>query len=179
MIIHPLFAGFKGEDAFAVGGALGFDVHVETAVGALPVDVPASLRRRLGDAGDLAGFLPAGGWDAPGVHCLLFVKPRTATAMAMWRAGLGELPAVHADDLAVDAFANLMKTKLWVSRGLGREGWDDPARCSVEQLAALLVRQLYKGDPVDLAILAMMVHSRGGRSDVVAGAARDALGCEA
>jgi hypothetical protein len=179
MNIHPLFSGFKGEDAFAVGGALGFDVHVETAVGVLPADVPAALLCRMGDAGDLAGFLPAGGWEAPGVHCLLFVKPRSATAVAMWRAGLGEVPPVHADDLAVDAFANLMKTKLWVSRGLGRDGWDDPARCSVETLAALLARQLYKGDPVDLANLAMMVHARGGRSDVVAAAARGALECEA
>jgi len=88
MKIHPMFAGFKGEDAFAVGGALGFDVHIETAVGELPAVVPPSLVRRMGDRGDLAGYMPAGGWGAPGVHCLLFVKPRTDAALAMWRAGL-------------------------------------------------------------------------------------------
>lgn len=66
----------------------------------------------------------------------------------------------HPDDIAVDMFAAIMKLKLAKSRTKGRGGWDDPAVCSVEQLAQMLVEHVVKGDPVDVANLAMMVFMR-------------------
>ncbi|EOG5640767.1 hypothetical protein ACRCP3_26855 [Pseudomonas aeruginosa] len=85
--MHPLFAGFRGEDAHAVGAALGFDVHIETALGELPAAIPRQLQSRQGVYGDLSGFWVAGGWEAPGAHCWLLVRPRTKAAAAMWGAG--------------------------------------------------------------------------------------------
>lgn len=72
-----------------------------------------------------------------------------------------EIP--HKDDLAVDAFATLMKSKLCYARTVkGRKGWDDPEQCSVEYLSQLLREHVDKGDPVDVANLAMMIKMRGG-----------------
>jgi len=70
--------------------------------------------------------------------------------------------AQHSDDAAVDRFATAMKEKLAVSRAKGRGGWDDPAQCTVEKLAAMLCQHVGKGDPVDIANFAMMIHQRGG-----------------
>lgn len=89
MTIHPLFAGFKGEDLYAVAAALGFVAHVDTCLGPLPAVLPTAHAARLLLGGDLAGFYFAGGWGAPGVHCLFFVKPLTALASTCWLAGLG------------------------------------------------------------------------------------------
>ena len=50
------------------------------------------------------------------------------------------------------------------SRAKGRGGWDDPKRCTVENLAAMLCQHVGKGDPVDIANFAMMIHQRGGNS---------------
>jgi hypothetical protein len=68
----------------------------------------------------------------------------------------------HPDDLAVDRFAVMMKEKLAKARAKGRGGWDDPGQCSIEYLSRLLVEHVAKGDPVDVANLAMMVQLRGG-----------------
>ncbi|WP_375058368.1 hypothetical protein [Zobellella sp. DQSA1] len=83
---------------------------------------------------------------------------------------LNRTPAAsqHHDDMAVDAFAGAMKDKLAASRSKGRSGWDDPEQCSVEYLANLLVEHVAKGDPVDVANLAMMLHQRGADSEVLA-----------
>lgn len=89
MSMHPLFAGFSGANLYAVGQALGFAVHAECARGALPVWLSAEHRRRQLPGEDLAGFYYAGGWNAPGAHCLLFVKPLTAFAQTCYLAGLG------------------------------------------------------------------------------------------
>lgn len=96
MNFHPLFAGFKGESPCAVGAALGFAIHVETALGALPATLDPLQRVRLHEGGDLAGFQFAGGWGAPGAHCLMFAKPLTRMAATLWRAGED---AVSADQL--------------------------------------------------------------------------------
>ena len=96
MIFHPLFAGFKGASPYAVGAALGFAIHVETALGALPATLDPLQRVRLHEGGDLAGFQFAGGWGAPGAHCLMFAKPLTRMAATLWRAGED---AVSADPL--------------------------------------------------------------------------------
>lgn len=69
----------------------------------------------------------------------------------------------HSDDLAVDRFFEAMKAKLAVKREDGYSGWDDPDDCSVEHLSYLLVQHLHKGDPIDIANFAMMLHQRGSR----------------
>jgi hypothetical protein len=66
----------------------------------------------------------------------------------------------HPDDFAVDKFAAMMKAKLAKSREKGRSGWDDPEQCSTKRLANLLVSHVPKGDPVDIANLAMMLALR-------------------
>lgn len=77
----------------------------------------------------------------------------------------------HPDDVAVDRFALAMKAKLADARTKGRSGWDDPARCSVEFLAQLLVGHIGKdnaGNFEDVANLAMMLHQRGADPYVLA-----------
>ncbi|WP_219305747.1 ASCH/PUA domain-containing protein [Aeromonas hydrophila] len=84
----------------------------------------------------------------------------------------GKLPEPHPDDAAVDRFAVVMKAKLASARAKGRSGWDDPAACSVEFLADLLVNHVGKGNPgnfEDIANLAMMLHQRGADPAVLAG----------
>lgn len=69
----------------------------------------------------------------------------------------------HPDDLAVDRFAAAMKAKLAIKRGEGRGGWENKDECSAEFLSRLLREHVEKGDPVDVANLAMMLHQRGER----------------
>lgn len=83
---------------------------------------------------------------------------------------------VHPDDLAIDRFAAAMKTKMALSRAKGRSGWNDPARCSDEFLARLLIGHLAKSNPgnfEDIACLAMMLHQRGADPAVLAKAAAE------
>jgi len=83
------------------------------------------------------------------------------------RAALASAPvageAQHSDDAAVDRFAVAMKAKLAAKRAAGRGGWDDKAQCSNEWLSSLLRQHLEKGDPLDVANFAMMLHQRGER----------------
>lgn len=87
MTFHPLFAGFKGESPYAVGNALGFAIHVETALGPLPATLDPRQRARMREGGDLTGFQLVGGWGAPGAHCLMFAKPLTRHAAAWLEIG--------------------------------------------------------------------------------------------
>ncbi|MDY0071847.1 MAG: hypothetical protein RBR77_04275 [Thauera sp.] len=65
----------------------------------------------------------------------------------------------HPDDAAVDAFAAAMKAKLKrVREEKGRGGWQD---MSATELSAMLREHVEKGDPVDVANLAMMLHQNG------------------
>ena len=73
----------------------------------------------------------------------------------------GEKP--HADDLAVDRFAAAMKAKLAQKRAEGRGGWNDKEDCHAHYLSKLLRDHVEKGDPVDVANFAMMLHQRGER----------------
>ena len=85
---------------------------------------------------------------------------------------LGERASEHPDSQAVDDFAELMRRKLAVKRAEGYGGWDNPAVCTVEHLADLLISHLPKGDPVDVANFAMMLfHRNGGREALAARAA--------
>lgn len=69
-------------------------------------------------------------------------------------------PVRHPDDLAVDRFAVAMKAKMAASRAKGRGGWDDESQCTMGTLAKMLVEHMAKGDPIDIAIFAMMLHQR-------------------
>lgn len=72
-------------------------------------------------------------------------------------------PEGHPDDLAVDRFATAMKAKLAKKRAEGRSGWDRKDECSAEDLTYMLVQHIWKGDPLDVGNLAMMLHQRGER----------------
>ncbi len=85
-----------------------------------------------------------------------------------------ETAAVHPDDAAVDRFAAAMKSKLARKRDEGRGGWDDPAQCTVEYLAELLISHLPKGDPVDIGNFSMMLHQRLGGDRALARVAGNA-----
>lgn len=67
----------------------------------------------------------------------------------------------HPDDEAVTRFAGAMIDKLAQKREEGRGGWEDKEECSQEHLSHLLRNHVMKGDPVDVANLAMMLHQRG------------------
>lgn len=71
--------------------------------------------------------------------------------------------AQHPDDAAVDRFAVAMKTKLAQKRAEGRSGWEDKGQCSQDRLSLMLRGHVAKGDPVDVANFAMMLHQRGER----------------
>lgn len=66
----------------------------------------------------------------------------------------------HPDDEAVDRFAAAMQAKMASARAKGKEGWDDPARCSTTQLHALLCEGAAAFDWVDVANYAMMLWAR-------------------
>lgn len=64
------------------------------------------------------------------------------------------------DDVSVDVFALEMKNKLEKSREKGRSGWHT---ASEKHLSDLLMEHVLKGDPVDVANFAMMLHQNGQR----------------
>ena len=76
-----------------------------------------------------------------------------------------EQPARHHDDVAIDRFAKAMKAKMAKQRAKGYGGWDDRTDCPTEHLQQMLVDHIAKGDPVDVANFAMMLWSRGERTE--------------
>lgn len=67
----------------------------------------------------------------------------------------------HPDNAAVDNFAVAMKAKMAAARAKGRSGWEDPSKCSAEDLSRMLRDHVWKGDPRDVANFCMMLHQRG------------------
>lgn len=65
-----------------------------------------------------------------------------------------------ADEIGVQRFAKAMDIKLAKKRDEGRGGWFIPSACPVEYLRDLLAEHVSKGDPVDIANLAMMIWNR-------------------
>lgn len=65
------------------------------------------------------------------------------------------------DNEAVDKFAQMMKDKLAKKRGDGYRGWEHKGLCPNEHLSTLLRICVEKGDPVDVANLAMFIGMRG------------------
>ncbi|KAI3597680.1 hypothetical protein D8I24_6496 [Cupriavidus necator H850] len=82
---------------------------------------------------------------------------------------------INADDIGVDHLAAAMKRKLARCRAAGRGGWDNPLECSIERLSQMMAEAVCKGDPVDVANFAMMLHVRGGDHQVIAEQAMRAL----
>lgn len=66
----------------------------------------------------------------------------------------------HPDDEAVDRFAAAMHAKMASARAKGKEGWDDPARCTVGRLEELLLEAYEHDEHVDVANYAMMLWAR-------------------
>lgn len=67
----------------------------------------------------------------------------------------------HPDDEAVDRFAAAMHAKMAQARAKGKEGWDDPERCTDKKLEALFLQAYEHGEWVDVANYAMMLWARG------------------
>lgn len=67
----------------------------------------------------------------------------------------------HPDDEAVDRFAAAMHAKMAQARAKGKEGWDDPERCSVDRLVELFDTSVLAEEWVDVANYAMMLWARG------------------
>ena len=67
------------------------------------------------------------------------------------------------DELALQRFSAVMEEKLKRARYNGRHGWWNPKVCSLKLLVDLFYQHVEKGDLVDIAILAMMIHQREGR----------------
>lgn len=71
--------------------------------------------------------------------------------------------ASHPDTQAVYRCADAMADKMRESRIKGRSGWDNKEQCSAQYLSDLLRSHVEKGDPIDVANFAMMLHQRGER----------------
>lgn len=69
----------------------------------------------------------------------------------------------HPDDEAVDKFAQAMHAKMAAARAKGKEGWDDPERCTEKHLESLLLQAYEHDEWVDVANYAMMMHARAGK----------------
>jgi hypothetical protein len=82
-------------------------------------------------------------------------------ALRSWNTRADAPQPDHPDDVAVDDFAVKMKAKLAMKRADGRGGWEDNTQCTAEFLSHLLREHVDKGDPVDVANLAMMLSMRG------------------
>jgi hypothetical protein len=72
---------------------------------------------------------------------------------------------VHPDDIAINRFADAMKAKMAKQRAKGYGGWNDKNDCPTNRLQQMLVNHISKGDPVDVANFAMMLWSRGERTE--------------
>lgn len=68
---------------------------------------------------------------------------------------LTDQTTIHADDIAVDYFATMMKMKLALARAKGRSGWQE---CPESDLVRMLHEHIAKGDMRDVANIAMMIH---------------------
>ncbi|WP_126284823.1 hypothetical protein [Burkholderia stagnalis] len=119
---------------------------------------PAGMKATHGLFGAACTDLACPGYQM----ALTFASP--ADAAAAWNRR-GE--STHPDDIAVDRFCAAMKAKLAKKRTEGRGGWDDPSSCHIATLARYLVEHVGKGDPIDVANFAMMLHQRGADNSVL------------
>lgn len=66
------------------------------------------------------------------------------------------------DEAALTTFVGWMRDKLAAKRAEGAHGWRNPEACAAQDIADQLVGHVAKGDPVDIAILAMMLGIKAG-----------------
>ncbi len=69
----------------------------------------------------------------------------------------------HVDDVALDEFTEAMRTRMAQKRAQGFEGWEDPARCPINELINR-AENCAIGKPVDRGIYSMMLYNRFKRS---------------
>lgn len=70
------------------------------------------------------------------------------------------------DALNVEEFAVEMLAKLDANRDKFGDQWRDVEKCPTEHLQSMLISCVIKGDPVDVANLAMMLAQRGASTDL-------------
>ncbi len=80
---------------------------------------------------------------------------------------MGHAHTAHPDGEALAIFTAAMHKRLTKARKQGRSGWEKPSECSVESLAALLIKAVGDGDLVSVANYAMMLHQRGADTTVL------------
>jgi hypothetical protein len=66
-----------------------------------------------------------------------------------------------ADDIVLKNFFSAMESKLSKNRDKGRHGWYE-SNVTIEQLSDMLREHVVKGDPIDVAILAMFIWGKRG-----------------
>lgn len=120
--------------------------------------VPQYPSSKMLDAGWPRGEFIADTFDVVGAYADLIAL---ASPVSVFH-GRGDAQ-VHADDMAVDAFAAAMKDKLAAARAKGRGGWEDKDQCGQQYLSDLLREHVLKDDPVDVANFCMMLSMRGER----------------
>lgn len=100
-----------------------------------------------------------------------------ANARIMWNTRGG----THADDQAVNQFAEAMRQKMAASREKGRGGWDNLELCKTQDLCHQLIGHLSKDNAanfIDIANFAMMMHQRGDDPKVLSNIFEGILSCE-
>lgn len=90
----------------------------------------------------------------------IFDGPEYRAALATPSPTGGSQSDGHSDDIAVDRFAAAIKSEMAAQRARGRGGWDDPAQCHVQDLAASMVRQIDNGNILAASAYAMMLFNR-------------------
>lgn len=124
--------------------------------------MPTKMHEPPGQA-DVLDTVYTSGWNA---CCDAFFGGLPAPEPLVVTVTHGERPQdgankPHPDDEVVDRFAAAMKAKLAKKRAEGRFGWEDRESCREEYLSRMLRQCVDKGDPVDVANFAMMLHERG------------------
>lgn len=84
------------------------------------------------------------------------------------QAWLGEFVSLgskqpHVDDHMVDKFAFDAKAKMMRNRNKGRGGWENRKETPVATLVDMMLEHVEKGDPMDVALFAMMLVMRDDR----------------
>ncbi|WP_261541710.1 hypothetical protein [Burkholderia multivorans] len=96
--------------------------------------------------------------DASGIREAIAGALESCGAVIVPADAQAEAREPHSDDVAVDSFAAVMKHKLALAREKGRGGWET---CSPADLSRMLREHVEKGDPRDVANLAMMIWHHG------------------
>jgi len=145
-----LFLANAKNQASAPAGAAGSDMATEQIwLDALRVahrENPGGVHAALEEVGE--------------VQVRVLVPDRSAVVVRIYNAPY-QLSETELDDAAVDAIALSMKVKMARSRAKGRAGWNEGDTCPADFLSRELREHVEKGDPLDVAIYAMMLHLRG------------------